>query len=42
MPEQLQASAAAGADDHLGKPIRADDLIAAIVRVVQAGESSEG
>jgi CheY-like chemotaxis protein len=35
MPEQLEASAAAGADEHLGKPIRADDLIAAIIRVVE-------
>jgi signal transduction histidine kinase/ActR/RegA family two-component response regulator len=36
MPEQLEASAAAGADEHLGKPIRADDLIAAIIRVVES------
>ena len=36
MPEQRAASAAAGADDHLGKPVRAEELIAAVVRVIQA------
>jgi len=35
MPEQRAASAAAGADDHLGKPVRAEELIAAVVRVIQ-------
>ena len=39
LPEQLEASAAAGADEHLGKPIRADDLISAIVRVVDSNDS---
>jgi len=39
LPEQLEASAAAGADEHLGKPIRADDLISAIVRVVDCDDS---
>ena len=39
LPEQLEASAAAGADEHLGKPIRADDLISAIVRVVDIDDS---
>ena len=39
LPEQLEASAAAGADEHLGKPIRADDLISAIVRVVDSDDS---
>jgi signal transduction histidine kinase/ActR/RegA family two-component response regulator len=36
LPEQLEASAAAGADEHLGKPIRADDLISAVVRMVDS------
>ncbi len=35
MPEQRAASAAAGADDHLGKPVRAEELIAAVVRAIQ-------
>jgi len=39
LPEQLEASAAAGADEHLGKPIRADALISAIVRVVDSDDS---
>ena len=30
-PEDRQASAAAGADDHIGKPIRAEALLGAIV-----------
>jgi len=30
MPEHLAASSAAGADDHIGKPIRAEDLVRAI------------
>ena len=35
MPEHLAASKAAGADAHIGKPIRAHDLIAAIANAVQ-------
>ena len=38
MREQLDESSAAGADDHLGKPVRAEELIAAVVRVIQANE----
>jgi CheY-like chemotaxis protein len=38
MREQRDESSAAGADDHLGKPIRAEELIAAVVRVIQASE----
>jgi signal transduction histidine kinase/CheY-like chemotaxis protein len=38
MREQREESSAAGADDHLGKPVRAEELIAAVVRVIQAGE----
>jgi len=36
MPEQKAASAAAGADEHLGKPVRAEELIATVVKVIQA------
>lgn len=39
MREQRDESAAAGADDHLGKPVRAEELIAAVVRVIQASEA---
>ena len=35
MPEQKAASAAAGADDHLGKPVRAQELIAAVAKAIQ-------
>ena len=35
MSEHRAASAAAGADDHLGKPFRAEDLIGAVNRAVQ-------
>ena len=35
MPEHLAASKAAGADAHIGKPIRAHDLINAIANAVQ-------
>jgi len=36
MPEQKAASAAAGADEHLGKPVRPEELIATVVKVIQA------
>jgi len=39
MPEQKAASAAAGADEHLGKPVRAEELIATVVKVIQALQS---
>jgi len=39
MPEQKAASAAAGADDHLGKPVRAEELIAAVVKAIQPPDS---
>ena len=35
MPEHLAASKAAGADAHIGKPIRAHDLISAIAMAIQ-------
>jgi len=38
MREQREESSAAGADDHLGKPIRAEELIATVVRVLQTSE----
>ena len=38
MPEQKAASAAAGADDHLGKPVRAEELVAAVVKVIHGAE----
>ena len=38
MREQREQSSAAGADDHLGKPVRADELIAAVVRAIQVNE----
>ncbi len=36
MTEHRRASAAAGADDHLGKPFRAEELIEAVSRATQA------
>jgi CheY-like chemotaxis protein len=39
-PEDRSASAAAGADDHIGKPIEADTLIAALAAAMAAGERS--
>ena len=39
MPEQKAASAAAGADEHLGKPVRAEELIATVVKVIQTLQS---
>jgi signal transduction histidine kinase/ActR/RegA family two-component response regulator len=38
MREQREETSAAGADDHLGKPIRAEELIAAVVRAIQSSE----
>jgi len=38
MPEHLAASRAAGADNHIGKPVRAEDLAAAIAGALQGGE----
>jgi CheY-like chemotaxis protein len=35
MREHLEASAAAGANGHLGKPIRAEALITAVAQAVQ-------
>jgi CheY-like chemotaxis protein len=34
MREHIEASAAAGADDHIGKPVRAETLIAAVLQAV--------
>ena len=34
MREHIEASAAAGADDHIGKPVRAETLIDAVLRAV--------
>jgi CheY-like chemotaxis protein len=38
MREHIEASAAAGADDHIGKPVRSDELISALFRAV-SGEA---
>jgi len=38
MREQREETSAAGADDHLGKPVRAEELIAAVVRVIQSND----
>jgi len=35
-PDDLAASATAGADRHIGKPIRADELFDAITGVIEA------
>ncbi|QUD86603.1 ATP-binding protein [Phenylobacterium montanum] len=37
MAEHRSASAEAGADDHLGKPFRAEELIEAVIRAAEAG-----
>jgi DNA-binding response OmpR family regulator len=34
-PQDRKASAEAGADGHIGKPIRAEELLAAIAAAVQ-------
>ncbi|MDR3514131.1 MAG: ATP-binding protein [Caulobacteraceae bacterium] len=36
MRDHIEASAAAGADGHLGKPFRAEELISTVVRAAQA------
>jgi len=40
MEEHVQASLAAGADEHLSKPIRPQALIEAIGRQIFAGEAA--
>ncbi len=40
MAEHKDAAAAAGADDHLGKPFRAEALIEAVARAVQGERES--
>ncbi len=42
MPEHLAASRAAGADNHIGKPVRADELAEAIARALQGGDGRAG
>ncbi len=37
-PEHLAASSAAGADGHVGKPIRPEELFAAMAEAVNGGE----
>ena len=37
-PENLAATRAAGADGHIGKPLRAEDLVAAISEAFHAGD----
>ena len=37
-PEQLAASRTAGADGHVGKPIRPEELFTAISEAVRSGE----
>ena len=39
-PEQLTASRVAGADGHIGKPIRTEELIAAIAEAVNGGSEA--
>ena len=39
-PEQLVASRVAGADGHIGKPIRTEELIAAIAEAVNGGSEA--
>jgi signal transduction histidine kinase/CheY-like chemotaxis protein len=40
MPEHLAASKAAGADGHIGKPVRVADLLAAVMEAVNGPPSS--
>jgi len=39
-PEQLAASRVAGADGHIGKPIRTEELVAAIAEAVNGGSEA--
>ncbi len=41
MRAQREASAAAGADEHLGKPVRAEELISSVLRVIQSHVESD-
>jgi len=41
-PEHLAASQTAGADGHVGKPIRLEDLSAAMNEAMQGGEDAAG
>ncbi|MEI9964903.1 MAG: ATP-binding protein [Caulobacteraceae bacterium] len=41
LPEHLAASAAAGADGHIGKPVRPQELISAVRAAGQPGEDGE-
>jgi PAS domain S-box-containing protein len=40
LPQQIQAFRAAGMDDHVGKPFKRDDLLAAVARWVERSASS--
>ena len=40
MAEHVSASAEAGADDHLGKPFRAEELIATVLRAARADDEN--
>jgi CheY-like chemotaxis protein len=40
MREHIEASAAAGADDHIGKPVRAEALIAAVLHAAAIAEEA--
>jgi signal transduction histidine kinase/ActR/RegA family two-component response regulator len=40
MRDHIEASAAAGADDHIGKPVRAETLIGAVLQAVGAAEEA--
>ena len=39
LPQQVTAVRAAGMDDHVGKPFKRDDLLAAVDRAVQAARA---
>ena len=40
MREHVAASAEAGADDHIGKPVRAEVLIKAVLQAAASGEAA--
>jgi len=40
MREHVEASAAAGADDHIGKPVRAETLIGAVLQAASGGSAA--